>query len=72
VAVVIVSFEAREALVAALESVRAHALLPVETIVVDNASADGSADAVRTTHPEAVVIANPDNVGFARACNQGW
>jgi hypothetical protein len=72
VAVVIVSFEAREALLAALASVRAHAGLPVETIVVDNASADGSADAVRAAFPEALVVANPDNVGFARACNQGW
>jgi len=71
-AVVIVSFEAREALLAALASVRAHAALPLETIVVDNASADGSADAVRTRHPEARVIANPENVGFARAGNQGW
>jgi len=71
-AVVVVSFETRETLLAALASVGAHALLPVETIVVDNASGDGSADAVRAAYPEAVVIANPENVGFARACNQGW
>jgi len=72
VTVVVVSFEAREALLAALASVRAHAGLPVETIVVDNASADGSAEAVRAAFPDALVIANPENVGFARACNQGW
>ena len=71
-AVVIVSFEAREALLACLASLRAHASLPIETVVVDNASTDGSAEAVRAAHPEAVVIANAENVGFARACNQGW
>lgn len=72
VAVVIVSFEAREALLAGLGALRAHASLPLEIVVVDNASTDASADAVRAAHPEALVIANPENVGFARACNQGW
>jgi len=72
VAVVIVSFEARETLLAALSSLRARASLPIETVVVDNFSSDGSADAVRAAHPEALVIANAENVGFARACNQGW
>jgi hypothetical protein len=71
VAVVIVSFEARDPLLAALASVRAHASLPVEVVVVDNASADGSVEAVRAAHPAALVIANRENVGFARACNQG-
>jgi len=46
--------------------------VPVEVVVVDNASTDGSARAVRDRHPEALVIANPDNAGFGRACNQGW
>ncbi len=72
VAVVVVSFEAREALLAGFGALRAHASLPLEIVVVDNASTDGSVDAVRAAHPEALVIANPENVGFARACNQGW
>jgi N-acetylglucosaminyl-diphospho-decaprenol L-rhamnosyltransferase len=72
VAVVVVSFESRETLLACLRSLRAHASLPLETVVVDNASADGSADAVRAAHPEAHVVANADNVGFARGCNLGW
>jgi hypothetical protein len=72
VAVVVVSFEARETLLAGLASVRAHPSSPVELVVVDNASRDGSAEAVRTAHPEALLIANPENVGFARGANQGW
>ncbi|HEX9189149.1 MAG TPA: glycosyltransferase family 2 protein, partial [Vicinamibacteria bacterium] len=69
---VVVSFEARDVLLAALASLRAHAGMPVETVVVDNASADGSAESARSAHPEAVVIANRENAGFGRACNQGW
>ncbi len=72
VAVVVVSFEARETLLAGLDSVRTHASVPLELVVVDNASSDGSAAAVRAAHPGALVIGNPDNVGFARAGNQGW
>jgi len=71
-AVVVVSFEARETLLAGLGALRAHTSLPLELVVVDNASTDGSADAVRASDPEALVIANAENVGFARACNQGW
>ena len=71
-AVVVVSFETREALLAGLAALRAHAPFPLELVVVDNASSDGSADAVRERHPDARVVANSENVGFARACNQGW
>src|SRR5687768_8472646 len=38
--------------------------------VVDNASADGSAEGLETTLP-LLVIRNADNRGFAAACNQG-
>ncbi|MEN6305534.1 MAG: glycosyltransferase family 2 protein [Armatimonadia bacterium] len=44
--------------------------LDVETIVVDNASADGSTDMVRTKHPWARLIANDDNLFYAAANNQ--
>jgi N-acetylglucosaminyl-diphospho-decaprenol L-rhamnosyltransferase len=40
-------------------------------VVVDNASADGSADAVASELPSVALIRNPENVGFARAANQG-
>lgn len=44
----------------------------LETIVVDNGSADGSADWVESHFPDATLIRNRDNAGFARACNQGY
>src|SRR5262249_39218458 len=52
-----------------LDALHAHAGLAFEAIVVDNASADGSAEAVRARFPNARVIANPANAGFSRANN---
>ncbi len=40
-------------------------------IVVDNASTDGSPDLVATEFPGVRLIRNTENVGFARANNQG-
>jgi N-acetylglucosaminyl-diphospho-decaprenol L-rhamnosyltransferase len=40
-------------------------------VVVDNASSDGSAALVRDGFPEATLLANPRNLGFGAACNQG-
>ena len=45
--------------------------MPIETIVVDNASGDGSADAVAAQFPQVVVIRNSTNLGFGRASNLG-
>ncbi len=36
----------------------------VEVVVIDNASTDGSADAVVAAHPEVRLVRNPTNVGF--------
>ncbi len=70
VSVVVVSFEARDDLLRCLESLRT-VTLSLETIVVDNASGDGSAAAARQAFPAASLIANSENRGFAAACNQG-
>jgi GT2 family glycosyltransferase len=40
-------------------------------LIVDNGSTDGSPDAIRAGFPAAEVIANQDNLGFARASNIG-
>ena len=40
-------------------------------IVVDNASSDGSADELDDVQLPVSVIRNPENSGFAAACNQG-
>jgi GT2 family glycosyltransferase len=42
-----------------------------EVVVIDNASSDGSASMLRERFPQVQVIENAENVGFARACNDG-
>ena len=71
VSVVIVTYNVREFLDQALRSVeRASAGLSVETFVVDNDSADGSAEMVAERFSDVRLIANEENVGFAVANNQ--
>ena len=45
--------------------------LPHDIVVVDNASSDGSAEAVRTGWPSVTLVESGDNLGFARAVNRG-
>lgn len=42
-----------------------------EWIIVDNASSDGSIDEAIKLYPNIKLIKNNDNLGFAKACNQG-
>jgi GT2 family glycosyltransferase len=53
-----------------MECLRSLAGGAAEVFVVDNASEDGSAEAVRALRPEVTLIANAANEGFARANNQ--
>jgi len=69
VSVVIVNWNAGEALAACVASVLAAG--PGEVVVVDNASTDGSAAAVRAHHLDVRLIENAANVGFAAAATQG-
>ena len=72
VSVIIVSYNTRELTLACIRSLKAHSRsCSLDIIVVDNASRDDSAGAVRREHPDVRVIANSDNVGFAAANNQG-
>ncbi len=43
----------------------------LDVVVVDNASADGSAEVVRRRFPDVRLVANRENRGFAGAANQG-
>ncbi|HEX6488093.1 MAG TPA: glycosyltransferase family 2 protein [Candidatus Dormibacteraeota bacterium] len=71
VSALVVSYNVRELLLETLEALFEGADLPLEAIVVDNASKDGSADAVANRYPEAKVIRLDKNVGFGRANNMG-
>ncbi len=73
ISVIIVSWNVRELLRACLASLAAHpcTLREQRVIVVDNASADGSAQMVRYCYPDATVIANAANRGFTGGNNDG-
>jgi len=71
VSALIVSYNVKGLLLKSLEAFYAHADVPVEAVVVDNASTDGSPAAVATEFPQAIVLAQPRNLGFGRANNVG-
>jgi GT2 family glycosyltransferase len=69
--VIIVSYNTREMTLKCLESLYADiGEIPAEIIVVDNASADDSVNALRTGFPHVRIIANEINLGFGAANNQ--
>jgi len=69
--VAIVSWNTRQLLLDALASIYdAPPPFGFEVIVVDNASADGSAAAVAERFPQVVLIANTENTGYAEGNNQ--
>jgi GT2 family glycosyltransferase len=71
-AIVIVSYNVRDELRRCLDSIVGHtAPFPTEVVVVDNASADGTAAMVRAEYPAVTVIEAGANLGFARANNLG-
>ncbi len=73
VSVVVVSWNTRAHLRACLASVfRETRDVSFEVVVVDNASADGSAAMVRAEFPSATLVANAENRGFAAANNQAF
>ncbi|HTM57814.1 MAG TPA: glycosyltransferase family 2 protein [Candidatus Udaeobacter sp.] len=68
----IVSYRSRDALLECLASLRDAAPgLETETVVIDNDSRDDVAAAVAREFPAARLIENQENVGYARAVNQG-
>jgi GT2 family glycosyltransferase len=72
VSAIIVSYNVRTLLLDAVRSLFEHTGAPVEAIVVDNGSQDGSADAVSEEFSQAKVIRLAENVGFSKANNIGF
>jgi GT2 family glycosyltransferase len=71
-AIVIVSYNTREELAGCLASIAAAPpALPHDIVVVDNASTDGTAEAVRTGWPGVRVLPQQRNLGFSAANNVG-
>ena len=69
VSAIVVSYETRDLTLDAVGSLLAFLPSPSDVWVVDNASADGSAEAVRSRFPSIDVIELGQNVGFGAANN---
>jgi GT2 family glycosyltransferase len=69
---IIVHYKTLDTLPACLRALSAGtAGLEAETVVVDNDSRDGVAGRLARDFPEARLVTNPANVGYARAVNRG-
>lgn len=75
VSVVIVNYNTKDLTISCMESIFRYTQgVDYEVIVVDNASSDGSVEAIRAFgrgHQEVVLCENAENVGFGRANNIG-
>jgi GT2 family glycosyltransferase len=71
VTVIVVAYNARAFISCCLDALLAQDYERYEVIVVDNASADGTADYVRRVYPTVSVIASPRNVGYGMGNNLG-
>ena len=71
VAAVVLSWNGRDDTLACLTSLARADYSPLTLIVVDNGSADGTADAIAERFPAVEVIRNGTNVGFAEGNNVG-
>lgn len=72
--VVIPTHDTRELTLRCLDSLRAartEGPEEIEVVLVDDASRDGTAEAVAATWPEVILLRNDEPAGFSRAVNRG-
>jgi GT2 family glycosyltransferase len=72
VAIIILNFNKRADVLEAIESALATEYPEVQVLVVDNASTDGSWEAISKTYPELSKIQMQTNVGASGGRNAGW
>ncbi|HKV86722.1 MAG TPA: glycosyltransferase family 2 protein [Candidatus Dormibacteraeota bacterium] len=72
VSALVVSHNVKQQLLESLKAFYGSADVPVEAVVVDNDSSDGSAAAVTDEFPQATVLEQPKNLGYGRAANLGF
>jgi GT2 family glycosyltransferase len=72
VSIVIVTWNGKKYALECLDSLRElGGVIGIEVVVVDNASTDGTPQAIREHYPEVKLIQNEANLGFAKANNIG-
>ena len=70
VSVIILNYNGLAFLPRCLETLFASTYRPLEIIVVDNASKDGSLDYIRQNYPEVKILAFDENFGYSGAYNR--
>jgi len=72
IAAIVVTWNAQAYAIECLESLRNNSTgLQLQTIVVDNASTDGTPEVIHTKFPEVQLVRAAANLGFSRANNLG-
>lgn len=69
ISIIVISYNTKEITLECLRSVREQTSIPYELIVVDNASTDGSVEAIRREFPDIIFFSETKNHGFAGANN---
>ena len=72
ISIVIVTWNRKQDILEALRSINEQDYRAVETIVVDNASTDGTVAAIREQYPDVRLIELPENVGISAGRNPGF
>lgn len=72
VSVIILNWNQREYTLNCLKSLRKVRYKPIEIVVVDNGSSDGTVNEVKKRYPKVKIISNTTNVGYAKGNNQGF
>src|SRR4030042_683779 len=71
ISVVVLNWNGVKVLEKCLKSLMLQTFRPLETIVVDNASTDGSVDFIKNRYPNIKLIVNERNLGFGGGNNVG-
>ncbi len=71
ISVIIVNYNGRHLLKDCLDSLREQTFRDFETLVVDNASSDGSVEFIEANYPDVRVIRNQKNLGYGGGNNAG-
>jgi len=69
--VIIVNYNAGDYLKACINGLMAQSISDFRVVIIDNASHDGSLEALGALDDRFLIVRNDGNTGFAAACNQG-
>ena len=72
VTIIIPTFNCQIYIAHCLNSIFDQTYRDFQVLIVDNNSQDGTADFIRRNYPQANIIQNSKNLGFAKANNQGF